>query len=114
MMFNVPVFRKRALVVVDPETRNEYRDWDNATLLPLRANVQPLTSGEDRENVDRQDVAQERYNMRVHIDDIDVKFTDRIVYQNVDYDVIGFDGQWRDVYGKGHRLFVIERHSEDE
>lgn len=101
----------RAVFVVDSVDLSEHEDWANATqTLVTSANVQPFPVSTISSKEENRDRSFEQTLLRIYAPAAtDVRYTDRILFDGVTYDVFGNPNEWRTFSGAKHHLAFLVR-----
>lgn len=103
------IIRVRADLVRDPKDNSLYRDWDNATHVPIEnCSVQaPKLSDKLRTEVDNEREFQLTF-LRLYVPpNVSLRYTDRVIFQDNLFDVQGEPTPWRRFSGKEHHITAL-------
>lgn len=102
----------RAAVVAGARGNERTFDWDNATRTVVKyCNVQPflLTDKLKIEEGREREFAEDTWRVWAPAG-TDIRYTDRVEFQDEEYEVRGLPGLWRDLDGKSsHVNFMIRK-----
>lgn len=100
----------RAAYATDPGDNTSYWDWDNATeVVVSRCNVQPFRMAEkiSFEATISRDFSRTSFRVWAPAG-TDVQETDRVLFDGVEYEVFGGEGEWREFSGvPSHVQFMM-------
>lgn len=100
---------KRAPLVIDPRDNSLYRDWGNATLTTVNGcMIEPFPMAEKLNIEDNRDREFSKSAVRVYCPiGTDVVYTDRILAEDHEWQVLGHPGKWYDLKGNIKYIAVI-------
>lgn len=101
----------RAQLVENTRDESLYRDWANATETDYSGcSVQPFILSEKFQAEDTTDREFLRYTLRVWgPPNMDVEYTDKVVWRGKEYEVSSLDGVWSHIMGPDHHIAFTVR-----
>lgn len=103
------VTRLRAPLVTDPRDNSLYRDWDAAEELVINnCMVEPFPLSEKLNFEDERSREFSQSAVRVYAPPgTDLVYTDRLIFKDEEYSILGHPGKWFEFDGKEHHVAAI-------
>lgn len=112
------IYIKRAPLAIDPDRQTPYRDWENATLTEWKwCSVQEYPNVADEEDPRAREFALTMRQVWAPIPTpgavVTLLHTDRVVHDNIEYEMVGFPRDMKDLTGRTHHwYFLVDRKQE--